>query len=71
LLLCDIDTSSRKIRPDLSFAPGLLLIQGALPISVAGKFDGGLAVAGALPGIDEECAKAGIKAIEEILEFGE
>ena len=64
-------TSSMKSRPDLSFAPGVLLIQGALPISVAGKFYGGLAVAGALPEIDEECAKTGIKAIEEILEFGE
>ena len=64
-------TSSMKSRPDLNFAPGLLLIVGGLPISVAGKFYGGIAVAGALPEIDEECAKTGIQAVQDILEFGE
>ena len=64
-------TSAMKSRPDLSFAPGLLLVTGGVPISVAGKFYGGVAVSGAEPDIDEECAQSGIKAVEEILEFGE
>jgi uncharacterized protein GlcG (DUF336 family) len=64
-------TSSMKSRPDLSFAPGLLLITGGLPISIAGKFYGGIAVAGALAETDEACARTGIKEIEETLELGE
>lgn len=34
------------------------------------KFYGGVAVAGADPEIDEKCALAGIKAVEETLGFG-
>lgn len=64
-------TSAMKSRPDLSFAPGILLIVGGVPISVGGKFYGGLAVAGAEPEIDEKCALAGVEAITEALEFGE
>jgi uncharacterized protein GlcG (DUF336 family) len=64
-------TSSMKDRQDLNYAPGILLIVGGVPISVAGKFYGGLAVAGADTDIDEECALAGIKAISDTLQFGE
>jgi len=64
-------TSAMKTRTDLNFAPGILLIVGGVPISVGGKFYGGVAVAGADPEIDEKCALAGVKTIEEILEFGE
>lgn len=64
-------TSAMKSRPDLNYAPGILLIVGGVPISVGGKFYGGIAVAGAEPEDDEKCALAGIEAISEILEFGE
>lgn len=55
---------------NLQFAPGLLLIQGGLPISVGGEFYGGVGVSGATPQDDEKCAKAAITAVTEILEFG-
>lgn len=64
-------TSAMQTRTDLSYAPGILLIVGGVPISIAGKFYGGIAVAGAEPEIDEKCALAGVKAITEALEFGE
>ena len=59
----------QKQRPDLNFAPGILLIQGALPINVAGYFYGGIAVAGADTQTDEDCAKKGLEVIVDILEF--
>jgi uncharacterized protein GlcG (DUF336 family) len=61
----------QKERPDLNFAPGILLIQGAQPINVAGHFYGGIAVAGADTGTDEECARHGLAVITEALEFAE
>ena len=64
-------TSAMKSRPDLNFAPGILLIVGGVPISVGGKFYGGVAVAGAEPDIDEKCAEAGVAAVQEILEFAD
>lgn len=62
-------TSQMKTRTDLSFAPGILLIVGGVPISVGGHFYGGVAVAGAEPEIDEQCAQTGVDAIKETLEF--
>jgi uncharacterized protein GlcG (DUF336 family) len=64
-------TAAMKSRQDLNFAPGLLLIVGGLPISIGGKFYGGVAVAGAEPEIDEKCAQAGISAVADNLEFGD
>jgi uncharacterized protein GlcG (DUF336 family) len=64
-------TSAMKSRPDLKFAPGILLIVGGVPISVAGKFYGGVAVAGAEPEVDEACAQVGVSSITDELEFGE
>jgi uncharacterized protein GlcG (DUF336 family) len=55
-------TSEMKSRPDLSFAPGILLIPGGVPISAGGYLYGAAAVAGAPPEDDEKCAKAGIEA---------
>ena len=62
-------TAQMQARDDLRFAPGILLIVGGLPITVGGQFYGGIAVAGADPKIDEACAKEGIKAIVDELEF--
>lgn len=64
-------TSQMKSRPDLNFAPGILLIVGGVPIKFNGRFYGGVAVAGARPEIDEQCADAGIEAIKDIMEFVE
>ncbi|MDH5407945.1 MAG: heme-binding protein [Gammaproteobacteria bacterium] len=60
----------QKTRPDLNFAPGIVLIQGSLPINIAGHFYGGIAVAGADTKIDEKCAKHGLDVITSALEFG-
>ena len=59
----------QKDRPDLNYAPGILLIQGAQPINVAGHFYGGIAVAGADTATDEACAKHGLAMLREQLEF--
>lgn len=62
-------TSQMASRPDLNFAPDMLLIVGGVPISIGGNFYGGVAVAGAEPADDEKCALAGIAAVADILEF--
>lgn len=64
-------TSQMSSRTDLSFAPGILLIVGGVPITFGGNFYGGVAVAGAEVEDDEECAQAGLDAISEIMEFAE
>lgn len=64
-------TSQVTNRPDLNFAPGLLLIVGGVPINVGGHYYGAVGVAGAEPLVDEKCAQAGIDAIAEILEFAD
>jgi uncharacterized protein GlcG (DUF336 family) len=64
-------TSQMSSRADLNFAPDILLIVGGVPINFAGTFYGGVAVAGAEPEDDEKCAKAGIEAIAEIMEFAD
>ena len=64
-------TSGLLSRTDLSFAPDMLLIVGAVPISFNGHFYGGVAVSGATPEADEKCAQAGIEAVADIMEFVE
>ncbi len=64
-------TQIQKERPDLNYAPGILLIQGAQPINVAGHFYGGIAVAGADTKTDEDCAKHGLQVLADALEFAE
>jgi uncharacterized protein GlcG (DUF336 family) len=49
----------------------MLLIVGGVPISFNGHFYGGVAVAGATPTIDEKCAKAGIEAVSDTMNFVE
>lgn len=65
------DTKSMQVRTDLNYAPDVLLVEGGLPISIAGNFYGGIAVAGADPADDVRCAQAGIDAIAETLEFAD
>ena len=66
-----MSTAQLSSRPDLNFAPDMLLIVGGLPISFNGHFYGGVAVAGATPEIDEVCAKAGIEAVSDTMNFVE
>ena len=64
-------TAELSTRPDLNFAPGMLLIVGGVPINFNGHFYGGAAVAGATPDIDEKCAKAGVEAVADTMSFVE
>ena len=66
-----VATSQMSSRTDLSFAPGILLIVGGVPINFGGHFYGGVAVAGAEPKVDEECAQVGLAAISETMEFAD
>lgn len=66
-----VATSQLEDRPDMSFAPGILRIQGGVAINIGGNFYGGVAVSGADPKDDEKCAQAGIDAIADILEFAD
>ena len=57
-------------------APEVLLIGGGVPVRIGGQFYGAVGVSGApakkITGdIDDDCARLGIKAIEEALEFAE
>ena len=47
------------------------MIVGGIPIQFVGNFYGGVAVAGAKPEIDEQCAQAGIEEVSEIMEFAD
>ena len=59
----DIDGSIRGI-------PGALFLGGGLPVMSAGSIVGGVGVSGAPePAIDDDCARAGIDAISDRLEF--
>lgn len=50
--------------------PGVVMIGGGLPIEAGGKLVGAIGVSGAPGGAaDDECAKAGIAAIQDDLEF--
>ena len=65
-------TANMQERQEHYFTPGVSLIIGGVPISIGGIFYGGVGVAGANPpSVDEECAKAGIEAVAELIEFGE
>lgn len=66
-----MSTAELSSRPDLNFAPGMLLIVGGVPMRFNGHFYGGAAVAGATPEVDERCANVGIEAVADTMEFVE
>jgi len=60
------------IHAELNEIPGVLLLQGGLPIRAGGSLVGAVGVSGAPGGDkDETCAAAGIKAVQERLDFAE
>lgn len=61
---------------NLRFAPDVLLIGGGVPIRIGGHVYGAVGISGApakkITGdVDDECARAGIDAIREAIEFAE
>lgn len=60
------------IHAELNEIPGVLLLQGGLPIRAGGSLIGAVGVSGAPGGEkDEACAAAGLKAVQERLDFAE
>ena len=64
------ETQAGKPMSGLRSNPRVLAAGGGLPIESAGSLVGGIGVSGAPGGeADESCARAGIKAIADALEF--
>ena len=71
-------TQAATIDLDLEparFAPAFQVIGGGVPVRIGGHMYGAVAVSGAPRrqkegDVDEECAKAGIAAVQDALEFG-
>lgn len=52
------------------FIPGVMMLGGGVPVEAGGSIVGGVGVSGGPDGkTDDFCARAGVKAIEEKLEF--
>jgi uncharacterized protein GlcG (DUF336 family) len=60
------------IRPELNHMEGIIIMQGALPIEIAGSRIGAIGVSGAPGGhLDERCAQQALDTLVERLEFAE
>jgi uncharacterized protein GlcG (DUF336 family) len=64
--------SREDIRPELNHINGIIIMQGGLPIEVAGSKIGAIGVSGAPGGyLDERCAQQALDALSERIEFAE
>jgi len=64
--------SREDIRPELNHIKGIIVMQGGLPIEVAGSKIGAIGVSGAPGGdLDERCALQALEALSERIEFAE
>lgn len=61
-----------RIRDEFNELDGVLLLEGGLPVQVAGSMIGAVGVSGA-PGGDRDaaCARSGLEAVQERLEFAD
>jgi len=77
VILSGVDTENliknrSDIRAELNELPGILLLPGGLPIRAGGSLIGAVGVSGAPGGErDVACAAAGIKLIQDRLDFAE
>lgn len=75
VVLSGLETSSFRvnradIRAEMNELDGILVLSGAVPVRAAGALLGAVGVSGAPGGdIDEECAAAGVEAVQERLDF--
>ena len=61
---------SGEIPTGIQNIPGTVFVGGGIKVEAAGSIVGGIGVSGAPGGeADERCAKAGVEAISEVLEF--
>lgn len=64
--------SRGDIRPELNHLDDIIILQGALPIEMAGSRVGAIGVSGAPGGdIDESCAQTALDKVRERLEFAD
>lgn len=64
--------SRDDIRPELNHMKGIIIMQGALPIEVAGSLIGAIGVSGAPGGyLDERCAQQALDKLSERIEFSD
>ena len=64
--------SREDIRPELNHMHGIVIMQGALPIELAGSRVGAIGVSGAPGGdLDEACAQQALEQLAERIEFAE
>ena len=64
--------SRDDIRPELNHMNGIIIMQGALPIEVAGSKIGAIGVSGAPGGdLDERCAQQALDALIDRIEFAD
>ena len=69
----NVPTSDLGARADspLGRLDGMVMLPGGLPVHAGGEIYGAVGVSGAPSGkVDEDCAKAGIKAVIDDLEMG-
>jgi len=68
----DVRENMSSIRDELNELDGVLLIEGGLPVSVAGSLIGAVGVSGA-PGGDKDaaCAQRGLDSVQERLDFAD
>ena len=60
------------IRMEMNHVDGVLVLEGGVPVRVAGSLVGAVGVSGAPGGDkDESCARAGVAAVQERLDFAE
>ena len=68
----EVRVNMARIRDELNLLEGVLLMDGGLPIRVAGSLIGAVSVSGAPGGDkDEACAQQGIEAVQERLDFAD
>lgn len=64
--------SREDIRPELNHIKGIIIMQGGLPIEVAGSRIGAIGVSGAPGGyLDERCAQQALDVLGERIEFAD
>jgi uncharacterized protein GlcG (DUF336 family) len=77
VVLSGVSTAELKVNrsdmiAELNLLDGVMVLRGGLPIQVAGSMIGAVGVSGAPGGDrDEACARAGVEAVQEELEFAE
>lgn len=62
-------TQPGRLESGIRSVTGVLALPGGVPVRAAGSMVGGVGVSGASPEMDDACARAGIEAITDKLEF--